>query len=260
MELRDRVAVVTGGANGIGRALARRFAAEGARGVVVADLDGDGAQAVADEIGGRAVRCDVADEAQIIALVDEALAAYGQLDVMASNAGIGVGGGPEAPNADWQRVWDVNFMPHVYAARAAVPAMRERGEGYLLGTVSAAALVNHIGAAPYAVTKSGALSFYEWLAIAHGDDGIAVSALCPQGVRTNMLAEEARTGRSMLQAGAIEPEQVAGTVVAAMRDETFLILPHAEVAEYVRRKADDYDRWLRGMRRLRDRVVQGEAG
>jgi NAD(P)-dependent dehydrogenase (short-subunit alcohol dehydrogenase family) len=253
MDVRGRVVIVTGGAGGIGAALCRRFAADGAEAVVVADLNGAAAQAVASDVGGLAVTADVTVEADVQALVRRAVDAHGRVDIYCSNAGIGVGGGPEVPDEAWRRSWDVHVMAHVYAARAVLPGMLERGEGYFVGTISAAGLLNHVMAAPYAVTKAAGLSFMEWLSIAHGDDGIGVSALCPQGVKTAMLAMEGE--RAFLAAGAIEPEEVAAAVVAAMHDERFLVLPHPEVAEYFRRKASDYDRWLRGMRRLRERVL-----
>lgn len=252
MELRDKVVIVTGGANGIGRALCRRFAAEGARGVVVADLEGEAAARVAEEINGLAVVTDVSVEADIIRLVESATRRYGPVDLFCSNAGIGVDGGADVSDADWQRIWQINVMAHVYAARAVLPSMLERGEGYLLQTASAAGLLSQIGSAPYSVTKHAALAFAEWLAITHGDSGIKVSCLCPQGVRTNML-ENARGG-AFLREGALDPEQVAEFVVQALTEERFLILPHAEVAEFFRRKADDYDRWIRGMRRLQHKI------
>lgn len=220
---------------------------------MVVDRDRETAEAVAVEIGGTAVTADVTVEAEVAALVGRVLERWGVIDVYCSNAGIGVGGGPEVADDAWQRSWDVHVMAHVYAARAALPGMIERGEGYVVGTVSAAGLLNHVTAAPYATTKAAALSFFEWLSIAHGDQGIRVSALCPQGVRTAMLAMEGR--RSFLEAGALEPAQVADAVVDGMRLERFLILPHPEVEDYFRRKASDYDRWLRGMRRLRERVT-----
>lgn len=252
MELTGRVVVVTGAARGIGRALATRFASDGAQAVVVADIDGDGAQAVAKDIGGTAIQCNVAHEADVARLVETVEVAHGRIDLFCSNAGIAVGGGPEATDDDWQRVWEVNVVAHVYVARHVLPGMLARGEGYLLGTVSAAGLLNHLFAAPYGVTKAAALSFFEWLAIAHGDEGIRVSCLCPQGVKTSMLeAERELLGTNFLIAGALEPEAVAAAVVKGIAEERFLILPHPEVAEYFRRKAEDYDRWLRGMRRLR---------
>jgi NAD(P)-dependent dehydrogenase (short-subunit alcohol dehydrogenase family) len=251
VKLSGRVAVVTGGASGIGRALCRRFKAEGAAEVFVADIDGDGAQAVASEIGGIAVPCDVSKETEIQELVRRAVDTCARIDLFCSNAGIGIEGGIETSDSEWRRIFDINFMAHVYAARAAVPAMLARGEGYLLQTVSAAGLLNQIGSAPYAVTKHAALALAEWLSITYGDAGLRVSAVCPQGVKTKML-EDATFGGGVgfLAATAIEPEKVADAVIEGIERETFLILPHPEVAEYMRRKASDYDRWLRGMRRL----------
>ena len=257
MEVADRVVVVTGGARGIGRALARGLAARGAETVVVADLDADGALAVAQEIGGVAITCDVSREEQIAELVKQVMTTKGRIDIFCSNAGIAVGGGPDASTSEWQRIWEVNLMSHVFVARHVLPGMLNRKEGYLLGTVSAAGLLNHVLAAPYGVTKAAALSLFEWLAIAHGDDGIRVSCLCPQGVKTDMLAAEKRLGLEFLTAGALEPEQVADIVVEGIRNERFLILPHPEVAQYFNRKAQDYDRWLKGMRRLRANIIAG---
>ena len=254
MDVAGKVVVVTGGGNGIGRALCRRFAAEKAKGVVVADVRGDDALAVADEIGGRAVVTDVAVEADVVALVSQASSAYGPVDLFCANAGIGVPGGPEAADEDWQRIWSVNVMAHVYAARALVPEWLARGEGYLLHTASAAGLLTNLGALPYAVTKHAVVALAEWLAITYGDAGVKFSCLCPQGVRTDMLHAAGPGGAALLEAGAIEPERVADAVVAGLADERFLILPHPEVAEYFRRKAGDYDRWLAGMRRLQARV------
>jgi NAD(P)-dependent dehydrogenase (short-subunit alcohol dehydrogenase family) len=251
MEASGRVVVVTGAARGIGRAIARRFASGGAAAVIVADIDEEGAEATAAAIAGSALRCDVADEASVKALTKKVESDHGRIDIFCSNAGIAVAGGPEATNSEWQRIWEVNVMSHVFVARHVLPGMLARGEGYILGTVSAAGLLNHVFAAPYGVTKSAALSFFEWLSIAHGDQGIRVSCLCPQGVRTDMLAAETRLGLEFLTATALEPEEVAEAVVQGLRAERFLILPHPEVAEYFKRKATDYDRWLRGMRRLR---------
>lgn len=259
MQIADRVVVVTGGARGIGRAMARRFASGGADSVVVTDSDADGAWAVAREIGGMAIRCDVSKEDDVAELVRKVETAKGRIDIFCSNAGIAVGGGPEAATADWQRIWDVNVMAHVYVARHVLPAMLARKEGYLLGTVSAAGLLNHVFAAPYGVTKAAALSLFEWLAIAHGGEGIRVSCLCPQGVKTDMLAAERRLGLEFLTAGALEPEVVAEAVVEGIANERFLILPHPEVATYFNRKAEDYDRWLRGMRRLRASILAASS-
>lgn len=250
MKLKDKVAVVTGGANGIGRALCERFAAEGARGVVVADLDAERAEALAKEINGISVTTDVSSEADIIKLANRAIEAYGVIDLFCSNAGIGTPGGADEPNDTWQRIWDVNVMAHVYAARAVIPGMLARGEGYILATASAAGLLTQIGSAPYSVTKHAAVAFAEWLAITHGDAGIRVSCLCPQGVNTDLLRRSAGGPGEFLRAGMLEPKQVADAVVKGLDEERFLILPHPEVQEYFRRKATDYDRWLRGMRRL----------
>ena len=255
MDPAGRVIVVTGGAKGIGRALAKGFAGAGAQAVIVADVDVDGASATALEIGGTAVQCDVSRESDVKKLIEKVEAEHGRIDIFCSNAGIAVGGGPEAPNDQWQRIWDVNVMSHVYVARHALPGMLNRNEGYLVGTISAAGLLNHVFAAPYGVTKAAALSFFEWLSIAHGDEGIRVSCLCPQGVKTDMLAAERRLGLEFLTDNALEPQAVAEAVLQGVRNEKFLILPHPEVADYFRRKADDYDRWLKGMRRLRAKIL-----
>jgi NAD(P)-dependent dehydrogenase (short-subunit alcohol dehydrogenase family) len=251
MEIEGKVAVVTGGASGIGAALARRFAQEGAAGVVVADLDEAGAQGVAAEIGGIAIRTDVSDEAQVQALIAQATRRYGRVDILCSNAGLAVGGGLQASNADWQRLWEVNLMAHVYGARAVVPQMLDRGEGYLLQTASAAGLLSHPESAVYAVTKHAAVALAEWLSIQYGDKGIRVSCLCPQGVRTPMLMGKQGDRKSFLQDNMVSPEQVAQDCVAAMREERFLVLPHPEVLDYVRGKTADVERWLGGMRKLR---------
>jgi NAD(P)-dependent dehydrogenase (short-subunit alcohol dehydrogenase family) len=256
MNLQDKVVVVTGGANGIGRALCRRFAAEGARGVVVSDVDFDAASKVAAEINGLAVETDVASEADIGALVAKTNEAFGPIDLFCSNAGIGgMPGFEQVTNEAWRQIWEINVMAHIFAARAVLPQMLERGEGYLLNTASAAGLLTQIGSAPYSVTKHAAVSFAEWLAITYGDRGIKVSCLCPQGVKTNLLMSGALTGSAgFLLAGAIEPEDAAEAVVRGLAEEKFLILPHPEVGEYFKRKANDYDRWLRGMRRLQDQI------
>ncbi len=250
MQLKDKVIVVTGGASGIGRGLCERFAREGAAGIVVADIDAVAAAHVAESIGGLAVETDVADEENIVRLVEKARRTYGEIDLFCSNAGIAIPGGFEVSNPDWRRIIDINLMAHVYAARAVLPSMLARGEGYLLQTASAAGLLSQIGSAPYAVTKHAAVAFAEWLSLTYGSAGIRVSCLCPQGVRSKMLNES--TGPAFLVAGMIEPEEVAEAVVNGLREERFLILPHPEVGDYFRRKADDYDRWLRGMRRLQD--------
>jgi NAD(P)-dependent dehydrogenase (short-subunit alcohol dehydrogenase family) len=254
VRLAGKVAVVTGGANGIGRALCRRFAAEGAHAVTVADLDSGGAAAVAREIGGTPFAIDVSNAQQVNALVRQVEETHGRIDLFCSNAGVMVEGGVETSDEAWERIWSVNVKAHIYAARAALPGMIARAEGYLLQTVSAAGLLSQIGSAPYAVTKHASLAFAEWLAITHFDQGIRVSALCPQGVRTAMLGVPQAGIGAMLLENALEPEQVADAVVKGLADERFLILPHPEVADYFRRKAADYDRWLRGMRRLQSRT------
>lgn len=257
MKLAGKVAVVTGGASGIGRAMCRRFAAEGARAVVVADLNGAAAEAVAGEIGGVALEVNVARESDVARLVREAGAKFGAIDLFCANAGIMVEGGPEASDADWQRIWEINVMAHVFAARAVLPGMLVRGEGYLLQTVSAAGLLTLIGSAPYSVTKHAALGFAEWLAITYGDRGIKVSVICPQGVRTAMLVDSDTGPANFLKVTAVKPEDVAEVVVRGLAEERFLILPHPEVAEYFRHKAGDYERWLRGMRKLQEGMGAG---
>jgi NAD(P)-dependent dehydrogenase (short-subunit alcohol dehydrogenase family) len=248
MEIHGKVAVVTGGASGIGAAMAKRFAAEGARGLVVADIDAERAERVARDIGALAVHCDVGREADIQALVAAARKRYGQIDIFMSNAGIlGRPGGIDLEDALWERMWQVHGMAHVWAARAVVPEMLARGEGYFVVTASAAGLLNIVESAPYGVTKHAALAFAEWLRIAYGRRGVRVSCLCPQSVQTDMTA--AGTGSAGMD-GVLTAEQVAFDVVAAMKDEKFLVLPHPEVARYFLNKAQDYDRWLGGMQKL----------
>lgn len=248
MQLKDKVAVITGGASGIGRAMARRFVKEGARQVVIADISEEALAAVADETGALAIPTDVSKEDDVVHLIRTAEEKFGQIDLLCSNAGIGIGGGVEVENEGWQRIWDINLMAHIYAARAALPAMIARGDGYLLNTASAAGLLSQIGSAPYAVTKHAAVSLAEWLSITHGDQGIKVSVLCPQAVRTAMTANN-EDGVASVD-GMIEPEQLCDTVIEALDEERFLVLPHPEVLTYIQRKAGDYDRWLKGMRKL----------
>ena len=253
MHIKDKVAIVTGGASGIGAAMARRFAEEGAAGVVVADLHIDRASAVAEQLDGRgfAVRCDVSREEDIRSLVEQASEKFGRVDVFASNAGVlGPSGGVEIPDAVWNNLWNVHVMAHVWAARAVLPGMLSRGEGYFLITASAAGLLNIVETAPYGVTKHAAVGFAEWLRIAYGRRGIRVSCLCPQSVRTPMTVQGA--GSAGVD-GELLPEQVAAAVVATMREERFLCLPHPEVADYMKAKTADYDRWLGGMQKLHAR-------
>jgi len=248
MELKDKVVVVTGGASGIGRAMATRFLKEGAGQVVIADLNEDGLKTVADDIGARAITTDVSDENAVINLIRTTEDDYGQIDLLCNNAGIGLGGGVEVDNAGWEKIWQINVMAHVYAARAALPAMLERGDGYILNTASAAGLLSQVGSAPYAVTKHAAVGFAEWLAISYGDRGLKVSVLCPQAVRTAMTA--GNEDGVAAQDGMMEPEVLCDSVMEAINAETFLILPHPEVLGYMQKKTSDYDRWIRGMKRL----------
>jgi NAD(P)-dependent dehydrogenase (short-subunit alcohol dehydrogenase family) len=248
MELNDKICVVTGAASGIGRALCHAFAEAGAKHVVCVDRNGDGASQTAEAMGGTAFTVNVSNEAAIKDMIDAVERDIGPIDLFFSNAGIAVGGGMETSNDDWQRTWEINVMAHVWASRHLVPLMTARGCGYLLNTASAAGLLNQIGSASYGVTKHAAVGLAEWLALTHGDAGIKVSVLCPQAVRTEMT----RGHEDHVAAinGMMEPEPVAQICVDAIRDETFLILPHEEVRAYMKNKTNDYDRWIGGMRKL----------
>lgn len=252
--VRGAVVVVTGGASGIGAALARRFAAAGAAAVVVADLDAPGAARVAGDLpAGHAVRLDAGDEDSVTEAVAQIEDGIGPIDIWCSNAG--VAGGPGlGEDADWQHCWRLHVHAHLLAARHVLPRMVGRGRGHLLVTASAAGLLTEMDNAPYAVTKHAAVGLAEWLAIQHGDNGVSVSCLCPQAVRTPMLAGAPATSATLAAGAVLAPEQVADAVVAALAQDRFLILPHPEVAEYERRRAGDRDRWLAGMRRLRARL------
>ncbi|MFN7937376.1 MAG: SDR family oxidoreductase [Bryobacteraceae bacterium] len=254
MRLHDKTAVITGAAHGIGRALALRLAQEGAR-VAVADIDPVALNETAHLCGGLAVPTDVTSEIAVRTLVEQVTSEWGHIDLFCSNAGIFVPGGLDTSDADWERVLSVNFRAHLYAARAVLPQMLQRGEGYLLQVVSAAGLLTQIGSATYAVSKHAALALAEWIAVEHGDAGIKVSCVCPQGVRTRMLLGEEGEKDSFLKAGSVSVEEVAEAVIRGLESEEFLILPHPEVRTYFQRKAGDYDRWLRGMRRLRQTAV-----
>ncbi len=258
MNVSGKVVVVTGAASGIGRALAARFVAEGAA-VVAADVD-PRLPEVAAAIGADALRCDVAVERDVVELIDTVEASVGSIDLFCANAGIGASGGVEVADETWNRIWSVNVMSHVYAARALVPRMIERGGGYLLFTASAAGLLTNPGAAPYAVTKHAAVSLAEWLAITHGHQGIRVSCLCPQGVNTPLVtgAPAELATRAVVAQGLIEPDEVADAVIAGLREERFLILPHPEVRDYAIGRATDHDRWIRGMQRLVGRIESSE--
>jgi NAD(P)-dependent dehydrogenase (short-subunit alcohol dehydrogenase family) len=266
MELTGRTIVVTGGASGIGKAMAERFAMEAAQGVVVADIDEAGALAVADGIAGAAigVGCDVTDEAQVNALIDRAEGEFGTVDIFCANAGIGIGAGLEASDEAWKQVMDVNLMAHVYAARRLVPEWLERGEGYFVSTASAAGMLSQIGDVTYTVSKHGAVAFAEWLSITYGDRGLRVSCLCPMGVNTPLVQRglemdgpEGLGAKIVAASGELlDPADVAKDVMAALKDERFFILPHPVVGEFYRRKGDEHDRWLNGMRRLQARVEE----
>ena len=262
MELADRNVVVTGAASGIGRAFAERAAEERPGTLMVADLNLEGAEAVAREVGGVAVRADVSREADIQALVERARLQGGPIDLFYSNAGVpGPGGGPEAPDAEWELTWKVNVMAHIWAARALLPAMVERGEGYLVSTASAAGLLTQVSAAAYTVTKHGAVALAEWIAINYAEAGIKASVVCPLGVRTPMLEgaleEDGAGAAALLADDVLEPSDVAEAVVAGIRDERFLILPHENVARYMALKGSRHERWMTGMK---DLVRRARAG
>ncbi len=264
MEIKDKVAVITGGGSGIGEALAERFHHEGARGVVVVDRDADNADRVAQSIGGTSVGLDVTDEDGIVDLVNQTVKDYGTLDIFVSNAGYVTQGGLEAENAEIQRMWEVHVMSHVYAARASVPVMVANGGGYLLNTASAAGLLTQLGSLQYSITKAAAVSLGEFLAITYGERGIKVSVLCPQAVETNILAnspdrldQDTGTPGSAAGDGVLTAEQLADTVIDCMSEERFLVLPHPEVQTYRERKANDVDRWINGMQRFQSQLFAG---
>ncbi len=261
MELAARHVVVTGGSGGIGAALARRLVAEGARAVVVADRDLERAQAVAGEIGALAVGFDASREQSVASLIAQASEANGPIDIFISNAGVpGAMGGPEGADEVWEESWRVNVMAHVWASRALLPQMLERGEGYLINTASAAGLLTQVSSLIYSVTKHAAVALAEWMAIEYRDAGVRVSCICPQGVRTPMLElamEEPAAAAALSAGGVIEPEDVADAVVVGIADERFLILPHEEVRRHMALKGADPERWLKGMRRL---VANARAG
>jgi len=258
VELRDKVVIITGAARGIGASLSRLAADQGASAVVVADLDVDLAKVVAREVDGLAVRCNVGVEDDVNNLVSATLERFGRIDVLVSNAGITVKGGLQTPLDDWQRMWDVNVMSRLFAARAVVPHMLERGTGYLVHTASAAGLLTEIGSASYSVTKHADVALAEWLSACYGRQGIHVSCVCPLGVETDMI-DNADPIHRYLHLHAISADDAAAAIVHGMRSEEFLILPHPEVAEFLTLKTDDYDRWIRGMQRLRQKLTRDTA-
>ncbi len=250
MKLNDKVVIVTGGASGIGKGLAKRFIDEGAK-VVVADISADELNQVAEEIGATACLCDVTKESDIQNLIETTEQQIGPVDLYCGNAGILFRGGVECANENWDKIWQVNVMAHVYATRHLLPKMIERGSGYFLITASAAGLLSQVGSATYSVTKHAAVALAEWLAITHGVDGIKVSALCPQAVESKMTAS-VKDGGVAGQDGMIKPEDVADVVVEAIEEERFMVLPHPEVKKYFQNKANDYERWIKGMQRLQE--------
>jgi NAD(P)-dependent dehydrogenase (short-subunit alcohol dehydrogenase family) len=252
MVLIGKTVVITGAANGIGKGLAKRFSEEGAH-VVCADIDLAGAQAVAAEIGGDALSCDVSKESDIRNLIETVEDTIAPIDLFCANAGILTLGGFEVPDAEWDRIWQINVMSHVWTARHLIPRMVARGGGYLMITASAAGLLNQPGAAPYGVTKHAAVGFAEWIAMTYGDKGLRVSVLCPQAVRSEMIREHEDSVAAI--DGIIEPDEVAQACVEALADERFLILPHPQVLDYMRLKTEDYDRWLGGMMKLNQRFA-----
>ena len=258
MQIKGKIVVVTGAASGIGKALCERFAMEGARAVVVSDIDQPGIDATVSDLASKTnavgIRCDVSKEDEINSLANKTLEQFGHIDLFCSNAGIFTAGGESVSTKAWQQIWEINVMAHVFAARSVLPSMLERGEGYLLNTSSAAGLLNQVGSAPYSTTKHAAIGFAEWLSITYGNRGINVSVLCPQAVRTNMTA--GGDGGVAGLDGMLEPEQLADSVIETLDEERFLVLPHPEVLTYMRRKTDDYDRWLGGMRRLHERFAE----
>jgi NAD(P)-dependent dehydrogenase (short-subunit alcohol dehydrogenase family) len=256
MQISGATIVVTGGASGIGKAMSRRFVEHGAAVVYVVDLDGPGAAAVADEIGGVGVGLNVTDEAAIVNLIEQIERDHGPIDLWCGNAGIGANGGVELDDDVWNANWNVNVLAHVKACRHLIPRWIARGSGHLLITASAAGLLTNLGTAPYAVTKHGAVAFAEWVRITHGNDGVGVSCLCPQGVRTPMTEADGELAIEVVKAmGMIEPEEVADAVVAGLAEDAFLILPHPEVAQFEQRRAGDRERWLQGMQKLQARLL-----
>ena len=259
MKVTDKIILVTGGANGIGKALCERFHADGAAKIIIADTDFANAEIVAESVNGKAFALDVSDENQCRTVVGEILSEFGQIDFVCSNAGIGgADGNLEVANEVWQKIYEVNVLSHVYLARATFPAMSERKAGAFLITASAAGLLTHPTAAPYAVSKHAAVALAENLAIEYADRGIYVSCLCPQGVKTALIASAEGAPENFLMAEAITAEACAREVIKALEKESFLILPHPEVAQYIVNKAENYDRWLHSLRKIRKSVTAGK--
>ena len=261
MQIKDKIILVTGGANGIGKALCERFDKEGARRIFVADVDVERARVVAETIGDKAFRLDVTDEANCKQVVDEILRKCGRIDLICSNAGIGgAEGNLEVSNDVWQKIYEVNVLSHLYLSRAAFPSMIANGGGYFLITSSAAGLLTHPYATPYAVTKHAAVAYAESLSIEFHGQGIRVSCLCPQGVRTQLIASAEGEPDNFLYADSISVEECAEAVVRGLETEQFLILPHREVAAYIVNKAENYDRWLHSLRKMRAAILGNKRG
>ena len=254
MDIKDKIVVVTGAASGIGEGLVKRFAAEGAKAVVCADIDEAGAGRVADACGGVAMVADIGTEAGVVSMIDRVESEVGPIDLMCCNAGILTIGGPETPDEDWDRIIDINVKSHIWTARHLIPKMIERGGGYFLNTASAAGLLSQVGSMPYAVTKHAAVAVGEWIAFTYADQGIKVTMLCPQAVRSKMTEGHEEGVASM--DGMLEPADAADACVNAIRDETFLALPHPTVVDYMRKKTENYDRWIGGMKKL-NRIYGG---
>jgi NAD(P)-dependent dehydrogenase (short-subunit alcohol dehydrogenase family) len=256
MKIKDKIVLVTGGANGIGKGLCERFYAEGAKKIIVTDVDIDNANVVAKAINGVAYKLNVADESEVEAVIADVLEKFGQIDVVISNAGIGGDAGClEVSNDSWQNIWEINVLSHLYLSRAVIPKMLERGNGYFLITASAAGLLTYPVAAPYSVTKHAAVAFAEYLAYSYMDKGLTVSCLCPQGVKTDLIVTKDGEPENFLMAEAITVEQCAEAVIQAMDTEQFLILPHKEVAEFIVKKVSNYDKWLNWMSGLRNKIL-----
>lgn len=261
MDVEDQLVFVTGAGSGIGEALSRRFASEGAATVVVTDLDGEQAERVSAAVGGVGMKLDVSDEDAVTSTIRSIESEHGPIGLLVNNAGIATGGSVDVPTALWQKTWDINVMAHVYTIRASLPGMLANGSGYILSTVSAAGLLTNIGAAPYAVTKHAALALAEWISMTYGRQGIGVSALCPQFVDTPMLDLFGdAASQEWVRSIAITTDDVADAVMQGLADERFLILPHPEVGTYFQNKASDYDRWLGGMRKLNEQLNNPDFG
>ena len=261
MDIKDKVIAITGGGSGIGKALALKLASLQPKGLAVIDLDGESAREVADEAGGIGIQADVGLEEDVVASIDETEARFGPIDIYVANAGIGHLGGVELDNAIWQKTWDVNVMAHVYATRALLPKMLKRGDGYLVFTSSAAGMLVNMGTAPYTATKHAALGLAEWVAVTHGPQGIKVSCVCPQFVRTPMVEEFDLTPamRGFVNEGIIEPAQVAEDIVVGIEREEFLILPHPIVKEFVQAKSQNHQKWLKTMMGMNKAFMGGES-